>query len=55
MPEAAPTVLALSIVTAFAAALWLMTAGRLGLAGLSFLSASILIYFRERWRRRSAK
>lgn len=54
MPEAVPTVLALLTVVAFAAALWLMAAGRLSLAGLSFLSASILIYFRERWRRRDA-
>lgn len=54
MPEAVPTVLALLTVAAFAAALWLMAANRLSLAGLSFLSASILIYFRERWRRRAA-
>ena len=54
MPEAVPTVLALLIVAAFAAALWLMAAGRLNFAGLSFLSASILIYLRERWQRDAA-
>jgi membrane protein implicated in regulation of membrane protease activity len=54
MPEAVPTILALVIVVVFAVALWLMAAGRLSLAGLSFLSASILIYLRERWRRRNA-
>jgi membrane protein implicated in regulation of membrane protease activity len=53
MPEAVPTVLALSIVAAFAVALWLLAAGRLNVAGLAFLSASILIYLRERWLRRS--
>jgi membrane protein implicated in regulation of membrane protease activity len=52
MPEAVPTLLALSIVACFGAALWLMTAGRLSVAGLAFLSASILIYLRERWLRR---
>ena len=52
MPDAVPTVLALSIVAAFAVALWLMAASRLSLAGLTFLSASILIYLRERWLRR---
>jgi hypothetical protein len=54
MPDAVPTVLALSIVVVFAIALWLMAAGRLSLAGLSFLSASILIYLRERWLRDAA-
>jgi len=54
MPEAVPTILALLIVTAFALALWLMAAGRLNVAGLAFLSASILIYLRERWRRQNA-
>lgn len=54
MPEAVPTLLALSIVAAFAAALWLMAAGRFSLAGLTFLSASILIYLRERWLRDAA-
>ncbi|MEF8856227.1 MAG: hypothetical protein V5A16_02260 [Haloplanus sp.] len=54
MSEVVPTVLVLLTVAAFAAALWLMAAGRLSLAGLSFLSASILIYFRERWRRHDA-
>jgi hypothetical protein len=49
MPEAVPTALALVIVAAFAVALWLMTVGRLGAAGVTFLSASILIYLRERW------
>jgi hypothetical protein len=52
MSEAVPTILALLIVVTFAAALWLMAAGRLSVAGLSFLSASILIYLRERWLRR---
>jgi len=52
MPDAVPTVLALSIVAAFAVALWLMATSRLSLAGLTFLSASILIYLRERWLRR---
>jgi membrane protein implicated in regulation of membrane protease activity len=52
MPDAVPTILALSIVAAFAVALWLMAAGRLSFAGLTFLSASILIYLRERWLRR---
>ncbi|RMB12967.1 hypothetical protein [Haloplanus aerogenes] len=51
MPETVPTLLALLIVVAFAVALWLMAAGRLSLAGLTFLGASILIYMRERWRR----
>jgi len=54
MPEAIPTILALLVVVTFAVALWLMAAGRLNFAGLSFLSASILIYLRERWRRRHA-
>lgn len=49
MPDPVPTALALLTVAAFAAALWLLAAGRLAVAGLSFLSASILIYFRERW------
>ena len=51
MPEVVPTLLALSVVAAFAVALWLMAAGRLSLAGLTFLGASILIYLRERWLR----
>jgi len=51
MPDPVPTILALLVVAAFATALWLMAAGRLNVAGLSFLSASILIYLRERWRR----
>jgi membrane protein implicated in regulation of membrane protease activity len=54
MPELVPTVLALLVVAAFAVALWLMAAGRLDVAGLSFLSASILIYLRERWLRDDA-
>ena len=49
MPEAVPTLLAVVIVVAFAVALWLMTVGRFGAAGVTFLSASILIYLRERW------
>ncbi|WP_251328101.1 hypothetical protein [Haloplanus pelagicus] len=54
MPDPVPTALALLTVAAFAAALWLLAAGRLTVAGLSFLSASILIYFRERWLGRRA-
>jgi membrane protein implicated in regulation of membrane protease activity len=54
MPEAVPAMLALLIVAAVATALWLMAAGRLSVAGLAFLSASILIYLRERWLRREA-
>jgi len=53
MPDAVPTMLALLIVATFAAALWLMAAGQLSVAGLSFLSASILIYLRERRLRRA--
>ncbi|WP_251342544.1 hypothetical protein [Haloplanus halophilus] len=49
MPDAVPTILALATVAAFAMALWLLAADRLSLAGLTFLSASILIYLRERW------
>jgi membrane protein implicated in regulation of membrane protease activity len=51
MSDPVPTFLAALIVAVFAAALWLMAAGRLDVAGLSFLSASILIYLRERWLR----
>lgn len=54
MPDPVPTLLALLTVVAFATALWLMTVGRLGAAGVTFLSASILIYFRERWLGRGA-
>jgi uncharacterized membrane protein len=43
-----PTALAALVVVAFAAALWTMAAGRLTVAGLCFLSASLLIYLRER-------
>jgi len=39
--------LAAGAVALFAFALWGMTAGRFGLAGVSFLSASVVIYFRE--------
>jgi membrane protein implicated in regulation of membrane protease activity len=53
MPELIPTALVAVIVALFAAALWTMTAGRLTVAGLCFLSASLLIYLRERWLRRS--
>jgi uncharacterized membrane protein YjjP (DUF1212 family) len=49
MPEIVPTVLALLIVALFGVALLLMTVGRLGVAGVTFLSASLLIYLRERW------
>jgi len=48
MPEVIPAALALLIVAAFAVALWQMAAGRLNVAGATFLSASILIYLRER-------
>ncbi|GAB3327419.1 MULTISPECIES: hypothetical protein [Haloplanus] len=49
MPEIVPTVLAVLIVVLFGVALSLMTVGRLDVAGVTFLSASLLIYLRERW------
>jgi len=54
MSDPIPTLLALLIVALVAAALWLMAVGRLGVAGATFLSASVLIYLRERWLRRAA-
>lgn len=42
-------VLAIAAVAAMVGAMALMTAGEFGLAGGLFLSASIIIYFRERW------
>jgi uncharacterized membrane protein len=47
MPEPIPTLLAALVVALFALALWAMSAGNFALAGTSFLSASIAIYFRE--------
>jgi hypothetical protein len=54
MADLVPTLLALVIVALFGVALWTMTVGRLNAAGLSFLSASLLIYLRERWLQRAA-
>jgi len=53
MPDSVPTILALSTVAVFGLALWLMAVDRLSVAGLAFLSASILIYLRERWLNRA--
>lgn len=50
MPDTVPTVLAAATVVTLAVALWSMAANRLAIAGLCFLSASLLIYLRERWR-----
>lgn len=47
MVDVVPSVLAAVAVSFFGVALWAMTAGDLLLAGLSFLSASVVIYFRE--------
>ncbi len=47
MVETVPTVLAVVVVVLFGVALWAMSAGNFALAGTSFLSASIGIYFRE--------
>lgn len=47
MVDIVPTVLAVVAVSFFGVALWAMTTGDLLLAGLSFLSASFVIYFRE--------
>jgi hypothetical protein len=49
VPEFVPTALAAFVVVLFAAALVTMAADRLTVAGLCFLSASLLIYLRERW------
>jgi|GEM_PF-1939888 len=54
MLDPIPTSLALLSVAAFALGLGLMTVGRLGVAGAAFLSASVLIYLRERWCQRAA-
>ncbi|WP_435102037.1 hypothetical protein [Halarchaeum sp. P4] len=45
--NALATLAAACIVALFAVALTAMTVGRLRVAGLIFLSASVLIYFRE--------
>ncbi len=47
MVEVIPTLLAVVVVVLFGIALWAMSAGNFTLAGTSFLSASIAIYFRE--------
>jgi len=47
MADAIATGMALLAVALIAVALYLMTAGRLSVAGLSFLAASLVIYFRE--------
>lgn len=48
MADVAPTALAVVAVLFIALALLLMTQGDLMLAGLSFVGASLLIYFREK-------
>lgn len=47
MVELIPTGLAVLAVALFAGAILAMSADRLTIAGLCFLSASIVIYFRE--------
>jgi uncharacterized membrane protein len=47
MVDVVPTGLAVVVVVLFGIGLWAMSAGNLTLAGTSFLSASIGIYFRE--------
>lgn len=47
MTELIPTVLALVAVALIGAALWALSAENFAMAGMSFLSASIVIYFRE--------
>lgn len=47
MVKLVPTVLAVLVVVLFGVALWAMSAGNFTLAGTTFLSASIAIYFRE--------
>ncbi|WP_338737818.1 hypothetical protein [Haloplanus salilacus] len=54
MLEFVPTALAALVVVLFAVALVTMAADRLSVAGLCFLSASLLIYLRERWLRGSS-
>ncbi len=51
--EFVPTALAALVAVLFAVALVTMAADRLTVAGLCFLSASLLIYLRERWLRDS--
>jgi len=51
VPDFVPTALAALVVVLFAVALVTMAADRLRVAGLCFLSASLLIYLRERWLR----
>lgn len=47
MAEVVPTALAVLAVLFIALALLLLTGGDMMLAGMSFLGASLLIYFRE--------
>jgi hypothetical protein len=47
MSDAVATGLAVLAVALIAVALYFMTAGRLSVAGMSFLAASLVIYFRE--------
>ena len=47
-----PTALALVVVALFGVALLSMAAGDTAIAGVSFLSASLVIYLRARWLRR---
>lgn len=47
MPKPLPTAAAVLVVLLFIAALALMTTGNLRVAALCFLSASLIIYFRE--------
>lgn len=47
MVETVPTALALLAVALFAVALFAMSRGSLAVAGMSFLSASVVIYLRE--------
>lgn len=48
MPDALPTALAIVAVALFAIALAAMTVGSLATAGMSFLSASLVIFMREK-------
>jgi uncharacterized membrane protein len=47
MVDLVSTLLAAVVVALLGVALWAMSAGNFGLAGTSFLSASVAIYFRE--------
>jgi nitrate/nitrite transporter NarK len=53
MAQLIPTALALLAVGLIGVALVLMSGNRLGFAGASFLSASIVIYLRARWIQRN--